>query len=286
MSPNRNHRTTRFRRLACIAMLALAPCVARAQDSAPVYVRFEFSDAGLARMSPVGQERVIADTLAAVLGRKFDFWPFVADTANGLPRLEFRIEAHDASYDLLVAIRATDGTRLDAERAFPLLPQGEAERVSGTTPSPRRLPRKVGTALAEWLDGDGGGVMLGTLELRAPIAVLIARAQPPDERALLPLRWDRYAKLGSSRFIIFCDWPLHGTVQLHSTGAGFHRDYPSTNPFEALVVDHDGWGPKDHLEKMKDHMQALGELKPRAVMLEEFVSIPGSDSFNVAPPRP
>jgi len=286
MRQHRKRTTTSALRLACALVLGLAVRSARADDGVSVYVRFEVEGDELRAVVTDGLVKASADTLAAVLGRQFDYWNFRPARANELPRLEFRIRAKEETYDIRVRLRDSDDKRVGGEKTFPLQPPGEAERVSGTTPNLNRIPLLAGLALQDWLQEDNGEALLQVLESGVPLAFKMEPAQPPPLRAILPLSWDRHWDLGMSCFLIVCEWPDSGIVQLHSRGVGIPSLYPGSNPFQALLVRHESWGPNGHLESIDHHLQHLAQLKPRKVYLEKLETFQGGSDFNIAPPAP
>lgn len=259
-----------------VVILALVELTAAqvATSPPPVYVSFNFVVPAVAhQFGPqlADAEKAVSETLAKRAETRFRWWRFQPCGSNDYPRLQVWLTKVNSEWRI-AATFLTDANADPSERwSVVLFKPGDLD-VTGM-PSRASWPGEIMGGVETFFLPAHGESIAQTLKELAPLGMQFVHVVPPpppsadQAQAMLPLNWDKYAKLATSDFLILTDWPTHGRVKLLSTGTGSPAKFPASPDFMAVTVQLRTWAFTGNEEPISIHLGSLGELHPVAFYL-------------------
>jgi len=229
----------------------------------PVYVEFQTTP------DTVDEKKSITSELVNALEKSHGAWTYLpVEHPEDAPRLVVWLEEIEGQgFNLRMKLQARFPIPTPVEWTTKLL--DPLELATKHLPMHHFTPA-IKEKFSDGLLGEQHEKIQKALQEYAPICAgtEIVRNRGNEGYSGIPLKWDKYNHLASSRFKIQSLLVPTGLVLLHSQGTG--QPYLMPNNFEAITIQHHQWEAGGKGDDVQNHLNDLPKLQFDWVFLEEL----------------
>lgn len=263
----------------------VGPVLAGGQETLPVHVHFGFGTPAVAtrfrEKSQPSIEQQITNGIAQICSKALPPWQ--CDTAQQpSPNIDVSVQSRDDKWYLKAVLTPRpSGTDLKGEWNEQQIFTAEQLIAMGGLPMDDGWIAPIETAFEQFVsrDAKSGKELFAALKEVAPLGksvVLVPLNVYPLPGAVLPLRWDQYQELATSRVRIYYHGKNGELITIVASGSGGPIDFtPDAPQYKAVWVLHDTYqiGARPP-EPITTHVQELPDLTAIEFHLEDLGTLP------------